>query len=44
MAGRNNTVPILGGLALLGGGYYMYRGNGSPKVAEKEFERESRTS
>ena len=30
------------GLAAAGGvGYYLYRAGGSPKVAEKEFERES---
>jgi len=41
MAGKNNTVPIVAGLGAVGIGYYLYKGNGSPKVAEKQFERES---
>ena len=36
-----SRLGLYGGLAAAGGiGYYMYQAGGSPKLAEKEFERE----
>ena len=41
MAGRSRALPIIGGLGVLGGGYYLYTAGGNTKVAKKQVERES---
>ena len=40
MAGRSRALPIIGGLAAIGGGYYFYTAGGDPKVAKKQVERQ----
>jgi hypothetical protein len=39
MSGR--IVKVVGAGAVAGAGYYLYQAGGSPKVAEKQFERMS---
>lgn len=39
MAARSRIVPIVGGLTVIGGGYYLYNAGGDRKVAKKEIER-----
>lgn len=39
MAARSKAVPLIGGLVVLGGGYYFYNAGGDPKVAKKQVER-----
>ena len=38
MAGRR-VVPVVGGVAVVGLGYYFYQAGGDSKVAKKEIER-----
>jgi len=40
MAASGNGGKILAAVGLAGGAYYLYSAGGSPKVAEKKFERE----
>jgi len=39
MAARSRALPIIGGLTVLGGSYYLYNAGGDRKVAKKEIER-----
>lgn len=35
----SRALKLAGGVAAAGAGYYLYQSGGSPKVAEKQFER-----
>lgn len=37
---RSRVLQVLGGVAVVGGGYYLYTAGGDPKVAQKNLERE----
>lgn len=39
MAARSRALPIIGGLTVLGGSYYLYTAGGDGKVAKKEIQR-----
>ena len=38
MAARSRAVPVIGALAALGGGYYLYTAGGDTSVAKKQAE------
>lgn len=36
----SRAFKLAGGVAAVGAGYYIYQAGGSPRVAEKQFERQ----